>query len=546
MPAVTATILSNGRVLDPACEVLSIDIRREVDRIPQAEVRLIDGSAAQQRFALSDTKFWEPGAEIEIKLRYEGQRDERVFKGVVVRHGVEASSSGSTLVIGCKDAAVRLTAARQSSVFRSMTDGAIIQKILQDAGLEIGRIADTRPEHPEMVQYHCSPWDFMLSRADAQGLLVLAEDGKISARKIAIQGEPRHRFSYGISEIFDLEIEADAGQQPESVESLGWDAKKQQPTEASRAKKVQLTPGNLDGERLGKALGNGTRRLCHPVPLAADELQAWADAGMARSRMALLRGRLAIPGSAEIGLLDVISIQGVGERFNGKTLVTGLRHRLDAAGWQTDVQFGLPAEGFAQRPHILDAPAAGLLPAVSGLQLGVVADFEEDPDKELRVKVVLPGIDSKKSAAVWARLAAPEAGKGRGYFFRPEPKDEVVVAFLNGDPRCPVILGALYGSKNEPPSAMGALDDKNEKRGIVTRKGSVIGFVDGDEASVFIQTPKGGKLLLDDGEESISLSDKHGNSITMSKDGIVVKSAKELNLEADQAVQIKGSEVNVK
>ena len=40
--------------------------------------------------------------------------------------------------------------------------------------------------------------------------------------------------------------------------------------------------------------------------------------------------------------------------------MTGVRHRVNQDGWQTDVQFGLAAERFAERPHIVDAPAAGL------------------------------------------------------------------------------------------------------------------------------------------------------------------------------------------
>ena len=68
--------------------------------------------------------------------------------------------------------------------------------------------------------------------------------------------------------------------------------------------------------------------------------------------------------------------------------------------------------------------AAGLLPAVTGLQIGIVQAFAEDPAKEFRVKVILPGVDESQGW-VWARLALPEAGKARGHFFLPEPGDEV-------------------------------------------------------------------------------------------------------------------------
>ncbi|NUQ74168.1 MAG: type VI secretion system tip protein VgrG [Polyangiaceae bacterium] len=539
MGAVTPTILSEGQPMDPGYEVLSIDIRREVNRIPQAEIRVIDGDAAKRAFTVSDATFFEPGAAIEIKLRYEGGEDTTVFKGVVVRHGIEASHEGSVLVVGVKDAAVKLTGARRSAVYSKMTDDAIIQKLITDAGLTAGTVEATQPEHAEMVQYNATAWDFIVSRADAQGLLVAVEDGTISLLKMALADSAAHRFEYGISEILNVEIEADAGHQFEGVESVAWSLKEQKLTDAAKAASAPVSPGNLDGEKLGKALGNGTFRLSHPVPVAPEELKAWADARMARSRMALCRGRIGVPGFAGLKLLDGMEIAGIGARFNGATVVTGFRHRVDASGWRTDVQFGLPPEGFSRSDHIADAPAAGLLPAVSGLQMGVVADFASDDEEELRVKVRLPGIDEDKKGIVWARLASPEAGKGRGSFFRPEPGDEVVVGFLNDDPRHPVILGSLFGSKNAPPEAMGTPSDKNEQKGIVTKKGTTIGFVDADKASVFIETASKNKLLLDDDAESISLTDQHGSSITLSKDGIVLKSAKDLVIDAGGDVEIK-------
>lgn len=539
MPTVTPTILSGGKAMDSTYQLLSIDVRREVNRIPRAELRLADGSIAKQRFEISDTRFFEPGAEVEIKLRYEGQEDKTVFKGLVVRQGVEVSRDGSVLVVGIKDAAVKLTASRKSAVFEKKTDDAIIKRLVEAAGLKAGKLAATAPEHLTMVQYHATSWDFILSRADAQGLLVVVEDGKLSLVEMTHRGSTEHRFELGIDEIFDVEMEADGGDQYEGVESVAWNPREHRPTEPRKARDVTASPGNLDGKKLGKSVGGGTLTLSHPVPLAPKELAAWADATLARSRMALCRGRLSVPGFAGVKLLDALAIAGIGKRFNGKTVVTGLRHSLDDAGWRTDLQFGLPPEGFARSEHIIEAPAAGLLPAVNGLQIGVVAEFAEDPDKELRVKVILPGVDAKKGF-VWARLAAPDAGKDRGWCFRPEPKDEVVVGFLNGDPRHPVILGALHGSKNSAPERFGAPSDKNEKKGIVTRKGTVIGFTDGDKASVFIETAGKNKLLLDDDAKKIVLSDEHGNTITMSKDGITLKSAKDLKLEADGDVKIKG------
>jgi Rhs element Vgr protein len=547
MSVVTPTILSAGKPMKPAYELLSIDISREVNRIPYAQLILLDGDAAKQQFSISDEPFFEPGKKIEIKLRYEGSpgNEATVFKGLVVGHRVEAASHGSLLTIELKDAAVKMTLTRKSMVYRDQSDDGIIDQILSDNGLKKGKLTATKPRHPELVQYYCTDWDFILSRAEAQGLLLIVENGQISLPEIAVKGQPKHTFEYGISEIYNFEIEADAGHQYPAVESIAWDHKQQKLTKAVKAKEFKLSQGNLNGSNIAKAVGIKAQTLSSPVPLDPQDLQAWADGTLANSRMSLLKGRFAVPGVGDIKLLDVIEVAGVSKRFNGKTLVTGIRHRVDQHSWQTDVQFGLSGERFAERPNIIDAPAAGLLPAVNGLQVGIVDAFEEDPDKAYRVKVILPGIDEKKGA-VWARFASPDAGKERGYFFRPEPGDEVVVGFFNDDPRQAVILGAMYSSKNSLPKGIAAPSQKNIEKGIVTKSGTTIGFIDDSKAMVFIETPEANKILLDDDAQTIKISDQHGNMISMSKDGIEIKSAKDVTIKASGNVEIKGTKVDVK
>ena len=83
---VTATILSEGSAIDPEYCVMSIDIIKEVNKIPSAQIILLDGDAAKQEFAISNSNFFKPGKTIEIKLRYEGNVAEEatVFKGIVV------------------------------------------------------------------------------------------------------------------------------------------------------------------------------------------------------------------------------------------------------------------------------------------------------------------------------------------------------------------------------------------------------------------------------------------------------------------------------
>lgn len=539
--SVTPTILSTGNPMDPTFQLLSLTVEKEVNRIPSARIVLLDGDTAQQNFAISDDAFFEPGKPIEIKLRYEERaaHDVTVFKGIVIRQTVEADRHGSLLTVDLKDTAIKLTLTRRSALFADkMTDDKIIGGIIDDSGLTKGKIPTAKIQHEQLIQYNCTDWDFILSRADSLGWVVVANDGEISMAELTIAGGPKQTFEFGIDPIFRFEMETDSSNQYASVQTVAWDIKTQALTAEAKAADVSLQQGNLKGSAVAKSVGAPAYTQTDPVPLDANERQAWSDATLARSRWSMLRGTISVEGVATIQLMDAIKVDGVGKRFDGTTLVTGIRHQVDDQGWVTAVQFGLPAARFAEHPNIIAPPAAGLLPAINGLHIGLVDEFAEDPDGEFRVKVNLPGVDVA-NAIVWARLATPDAGNGRGYFFRPEPGDEVVVGFFNGDPRQAVILGAMYSSKNIPPQMVSQLEKDNKHKAIVTRKGTSISFLDDEQSSLTIETPAANKIILDDEAQTIQLMDQQGNTITMGQKGIEIKSDKDIKINAGGAVEIK-------
>lgn len=583
MTVVTATISNiTGAVataMNPQYQLLAIDITKEINRIPIAEILLLDGDAAQQKFEISDTDFFKPGEKISIQLRYEGQSDTTVFIGLVVKHRIRYSRQRSQLTLYLKDAAFKLTQPRKNAIFRDKDDVAIIKEILnavisvdKDGDLKLGTFEPNKTaiSHPEMVQYYCTDWDFIRSRAEANGLWVLVDDGKISVQDPGkIQGEPE-TFEFGLDNIYDLEIEADIRGQFAKVEAIAWDSQKQELLKPQAGKEYQIEQGDLDPATLGKRLGGDRAQLVAGAELTAKEMEAWASGAIAKSRLAFVQGRFCIPGRGDLLLGMRLKLQKFGKRFDGETLITGIRHQVSEDGWQTDIQFGASARSFTASDEIIASPANGLLPAVSGLQIGVVATTDADPTGNLRVQVQIPRLtptdatspSEKNDGLVWARLATLDAGlgaddKARGLVFRPEPDDEVVVGFLNDDPRQAVILGALYSAKYKTPLPV---TEKNEEKGIVTKQGLQLVFNDTDK-SIALVTPDAHLLLLSDKAEGIQLvdantnqvvldtkgiqlEDANGNKIVLDENGITLESAADLSIEASN-ITLKGDAVDV-
>ena len=111
------------------------------------------------------------------------------------------------------------------------------------------------------------------------------------------------------------------------------------------------------------------------------------------------------------------------------------------------LQFGLSSNWHTDRLDINSPPAGKLLPSVNGLQIGKVLKISGDEKYRVQVSLPVAGEDVN----VWARMIFEDAGNNRGKVFWPEKNDEVIVGFLNADPRSPVILGSLFSKVNVPP-----------------------------------------------------------------------------------------------
>ncbi len=73
-----------------------------------------------------------------------------------------------------------------------------------------------------------------------------------------------------------------------------------------------------------------------------------------------------------------------------------------------------------------------------------------DPLMLGRVQVQLPFIDSL-DLSPWARVASPMAGPLHGVYMIPNPGEEVLVAFEQGDTNAPYVIGSLWSAMNPPP-----------------------------------------------------------------------------------------------
>lgn len=531
---VTFTVKSDGSAIPEQFEVYSIHIEQCVNRISSATLTILDGNAAEEGFKVSASSVFVPGNKIAIAVGYDS-KEKSVFEGIIVKQALRVDDAiGSALEVVCKDEAVKMTVGRKSATFTKKSDSEVISQLIGDNGLAKS-VTSTTPKLPELVQYYSTDWDFMLARAEVNSMIVTTLNGKVTVAKPDTNKSPVISVIYG-DNLIEFNAELNAVTQLNSVKASSWDFKTQKVVKSEAPNNI-AGPGNLSSKELSKVIGLKEYELQTTAPEATADLSNWSKGQMIKSEFSKIRGETRFQGSSLVQPANYITLDGMGPRFDGDHFVSAVTHDISEGNWITEVNLGLDPTWFTQEPDVMAPPAAGLLPGARGLFNATVKKMFKDPDSEYRILVEVPIFDVKGDG-IWARLANFYSTSGAGAFFLPEVGDEVIVGFLNEDPRYPVILGSMYSTKHKPYSKLKP-EDKNPMKGIVTKSELRVLFDDKNK-ELTIETPGKNKVVLSDKSKQVLIEDQNGNSIKMSSSGIDMKSKKNINIDAGQKVSIKG------
>lgn len=192
------------------------------------------------------------------------------------------------------------------------------------------------------------------------------------------------------------------------------------------------------------------------------------------------------------------------------------------------------------RPVVFDRPAGWL----SATHLAQVVSLD-DPESLNRVQVRLisyAGIDGQ-DLPLWARVVCPFAGDNRGAFFMPDVGDEVLVVFVQGDPRYPLVLGGLWSGANAAPASIGA--GGNIVKRVRSKNGIQITLEDRQgQETLTLETPGGQTVTLKDGPGAVTIEDANGNSVKLETSGITVQASSVVKVQASK-VDVSAGMVNV-
>jgi len=535
------TIYSDGEEIKDYLDIISIETDCAVNKIGKCVLTLNAGDMPRAEVPESDLDTFDTGKNIRVEVGY-GDDEQCIFDGVIISHNLdlEEGNQGS-LRIECREYTFLMTQSRRNKVFNSSTDSAAIGEVIGKYSLLTSEITGTEYEHPDLLQYYCTDWDFILSRAEANGLVVYTDGKTVKVKKPDVTSSPVLKVTYG-TDVISFKGELLAENQWETVEALGWNPATQEIIKVTGNPPSLNDQGEITTAKLAEATGSDTQVL--QTGLCADQatLQAWADGQLLKSGLGRIQGEICFHGNATVKTGNLISLDGFGKRFNGDSYIGRVEHKIQDGEWTTTAGMGLPTESISEMPNVVAPVASGLLPGIQGLQIGKVVKLHQDPGKENRIQVKVPVLGNEANT-VWARLGSPWASKRYGSFFIPDINDEVILGFFNNDPCSPVILGSLYSSNYIPPYE---LTKDNFIRGIVTKEGMKQIF-DEENKVITIETPGGNKIVISDKDKGITLTDQKGNIIKTNDSGITIESKGDLVLKAQNNITMEsGMATNIK
>lgn len=535
---VSLEILIEGNAVSKKYQFVSITILHGINKIPTAHLQILDGEPNKEDFEISDSGEFKPGKKIEIQLGYHDEKD-TVFKGIIISNSHRITDNCAELNIECKDEVVKMTISRNNHHFNNILDSEIVEQLLDNNGLVDYKVDKSSVKHEQLVQSNITDWDFMISRIDVNGMICLIDNGRLNIIKPNLDADAKLDLTYG-ADIIEFNADMDSRVQTSNVKTFTWDFINQKVQTVESGDSGIKEEGDLSASQLA-SVSSQPFEMRTSAPMTLDEQQALTDSKKMKQALSKIKAKVKYQGINIVLPGDFINIHGAGKNFNGKAFVSAIQHEYSEGDWITEATLGWNELFFTEQTDPTHAASqTGQSSSIQGLQTGIVTDIK-DPSGQYRVRVRLPMVN-ENDEGIYARVATLDAGEKRGTFFRPEIDDEVVVGFMNDDPRHPVILGMLNSSAKPAPLEP---DPENPKKGYQSRSGIKL-FFDDDKKSVLIETPDSRVFELNDNGASITLRDKKGNKMKINSSGINIESASDLTIKAQKSISISAAQVSLK
>lgn len=466
-----------------------------------------------------------------------------VFDGIVVAVDADFGHGGITLGIRAYDRGHKLHRNRKVRVFLKKTTSDAVKQVLTENGFT-PKVDASGDAHEWLQQDNETDWDFIWRMARSLDYWLLIEGNNASFVKA---GKAQATIDLAWPDtIAAFHPRVTGAQQVASVTARAWDPKAKSALAANQKTPTQHTAIGLERKKVSNDLGGGNLHISGSTATSRGEVDKLAKATLDRIANAYVEAEAHVMGNPAIKAGVKLKITGVGKQFSGTYLVGTVRHSLQGGG-----AFDTHVSTATATPTSLAAMAGGNGRAKFGDQLviGIVTN-NNDPDALGRVKVKFPALDESLESD-WMRIATPSAGAARGLLMLPQPNEEVVVGFENGDTRRGFIVGSLFNGKDKPGDDLiqkkdGSFGLLSNKR-IVAKSKEEMELTSTKKMTVTVEDEQEIKVKKDR-KETVdgNMTDKIGGSLKSEATGSAsLKATGSYTIESSASVTIKAPSITV-
>jgi phage protein D/phage baseplate assembly protein gpV len=467
-----------------------------------------------------------------------------VFTGEIVALEPEWREDGAFVAVRAFDKGHRLNRKRKSDTFVQVKAEDVVRKIAGAWGLGSGQIDSTTVTYEHLQQSQETDWELCSRLARTHGFEFGVWDDKVVFRKRKT-GSPALTLKWK-DDLHSFRPRASVVGQVDQVTVKSRDPKAKQQTVGTGAKGSVTPPTTAtiwnQRSKAISALSGGEASIADRVATSTSEASAMAAAALSRNASTFIEADGLAIGHPEIAAGATIDIQGVGD-FSGHYLIAASTHVYKGAtGYMT--RFEITGD----RPRAFSELVKGGASAAGGgggtgssswggsLVLAVVTN-NNDPDAMGRVKLKYDALGDNIESD-WARVAVPNAGDKRGFFFMPEVGDEVVVGFEHGDTRRPIVVGSLYNGQAKPdPDLLDKATSKLAKFGVKSDQE----FLAHAKKELKVHSDEKMTLEIKGGQPGDFSLDADGEIKQKAGKNLKAQAGQNIELAANSSVKIKGS-----
>ncbi|HVK69895.1 MAG TPA: type VI secretion system tip protein TssI/VgrG [Polyangium sp.] len=188
-------------------------------------------------------------------------------------------------------------------------------------------------------------------------------------------------------------------------------------------------------------------------------------------------------------------------------------------------------------------------PRIHGVQSAVVVGPPGEDihcDEHGRVRVQFPWDREAKGdekGSCWVRVSQAWAGPGFGMVTLPRVGQEVLVAFLEGDPDLPVVVGRLFGTISPVPYSIPENKTRTTLKSSSKNGGNEITFDDKADGELFyLEATKDLHKVVQEDELEETKGNRHvtveGDLILSAKGNVIIQAGKELVVKGGPKIQL--------